>query len=203
NTTLAKGLPTVIWTRVLEDINSTHANITFTLYDVKGRPLRVKAKNHLGGYTQTDSQYNNTIDSKVIKTETKHKRTSSDTEITTTEEFTYTHGNRLEKHTHKINSLPVQMLSFNQYDALGRLITKKVGDASESQFLQQVDYKYNVRGWLTDINNISNLAESGQPQDLFAFKIGYNTLTQAHAEVEPLYNGNIAQTFWRTANDNI
>lgn len=39
--------------------------------------------------------------------------------------------------------------------------------------------------------------------DLFAFKLNYNTVNQAHVEVEPLYNGNIAQTFWITANDNI
>jgi len=105
--------------------------------------------------------------------------------------------------SHRINSKATEMLSFKEYNALGQLITKKVGDLSESQFLQQVDYSYNIRGWLTSINRVGNLATGRQPQDLFAFHILYNDVIGAHSDVEPLYNGNISQTFWRTASDNI
>ncbi|NER16780.1 DUF6443 domain-containing protein [Spongiivirga citrea] len=55
--------------------------------------------------------------------------------------------------------------------------------------LQNVDYTYNVRGWLKDINDVNNIGN-----DLFSFKIDYNTGTNA------LFNGNIAKTSWRTAN---
>ncbi|HUH34593.1 MAG TPA: hypothetical protein VL022_02050 [Moheibacter sp.] len=35
--------------------------------------------------------------------------------------------------------------------------------------------------------------------DLFSFKINYNTIeNELNAKTEALYNGNIAQTFWRT-----
>ena len=198
-----KGMPTGTWTRALEDRNSSNANTTYILYDKKARPIRAYGANYLGGYTFTDSKYD--FIGKVLKTVTKHKRTAAEGEETvlmTTEEFTYTEEDRLEKHTHKINTLATQMLSYNTYDALGRLTNKKVGHLSESSYLQKVDYKYNVRGWLTDINNVDDLLDTGAPQDLFAFRIGYNTVTQAHADVEPLYNGNISQTFWRTASDN-
>ena len=200
-----KGMPTTIWVRALEDRNTVNRSVTYMLYDKKGRTIRTHSTNYTGGYTQTDTQYNNLVDSKVVKTVTKHKRTSSDSEITLTEDFTYTAQDRLEKHTHKINSLSAQMLSYNQYNALGQLITKKVGDISESQFLQQVDYKYNIRGWLTDINNVDNLSISPDPVDLFAFRINYNGTIQydVNGMVEPLYNGNIAETTWRTASDNI
>jgi hypothetical protein len=102
----------------------------------------------------------------------------------------------------EINMGLVGWIPYNAYDALGQLVVKKVGRTPNNP-LQHIDYKYNIRGWLTDINNINNLAPGGQPQDLFAFKINYNTVDNAHPDVEPLYNGNISQTFWRTSNDNI
>ncbi|NER16774.1 DUF6443 domain-containing protein [Spongiivirga citrea] len=59
----------------------------------------------------------------------------------------------------------------------------------KSSALQNVDYNYNVRGWLKDINDVNNPGN-----DLFSFKIDYNTSANA------LFNGNIAKTSWRTAN---
>ncbi|MGB3344907.1 MAG: RHS repeat-associated core domain-containing protein [Aequorivita sp.] len=100
------------------------------------------------------------------------------------------------------------MLALNEYDALGRLKSKKVGgtDVSGGAPLQIVDYKYNIRGWLTEINDIGNLARQGNdPQNLFAFKINYNEMVadDINGAVLPLYNGNIAETFWKTSSDNI
>jgi RHS repeat-associated protein len=39
--------------------------------------------------------------------------------------------------------------------------------------------------------------------DLFAFKINYNTVQAGITDVAPLFNGNIAETYWKTASDNI
>jgi hypothetical protein len=58
--------------------------------------------------------------------------------------------------------------------------------------LQDVNYDYNIRGWLTDINK-DGLAQN----DLFSFSLKYNDPTQGVA----LYNGNISQTQWVTASD--
>ena len=69
------------------------------------------------------------------------------------------------------------------------MITKETGGG-----LQHVDYNYNVRGWLKAINDPDNLGA-----DLFAFDINYNTADHSGS---PLYNGNIAETEWKTANDN-
>tara|TARA_R100000306_G_scaffold62380_1_gene69175 strand:+ start:578 stop:4804 length:4227 start_codon:yes stop_codon:yes gene_type:complete len=64
--------------------------------------------------------------------------------------------------------------------------------------LQKVRYAYNIRGWLTDINDIDpGPSESLLP--LFNFRINYNTL-EGNATGTPLYNGNIAQTLWKTMN---
>ena len=44
----------------------------------------------------------------------------------------------------------------NTFNNIGQLTTKKVGN-SESNPYQQIDYKYNIRGWLTQINDVTNL----------------------------------------------
>ncbi|MDC8006047.1 DUF6443 domain-containing protein [Aureisphaera galaxeae] len=64
--------------------------------------------------------------------------------------------------------------------------------------LQRIDYTYNVRGWLTDINNVDAAPRS---TDLFNFRIAYNN--PEVATITPLYNGNISQTLWKTKNTNI
>ena len=66
---------------------------------------------------------------------------------------------------------------------------------SNTDGIQNIDYTYNVRGWLKQINNPNSLGN-----DLFGFKINYNT---ADHNATKLYNGNIAETEWKTQNDNI
>src|SRR5690606_21583600 len=110
---------------------------------------------------------------------TKHKINSGAVELTVTDGFSYTPQSRLLKQTHKIGNGIRQLMTLNQYNNLGQLESKKVGgpDTFSSNYLQKVDYKYNIRGWLTDINNVISLSKPGEPQDLFAFKINYNTVT--------------------------
>ena len=40
------------------------------------------------------------------------------------------------------------------------------GFSVENLFLDMKDYQYNIRGWLTDINNTSTLTETGAPQKI-------------------------------------
>src|SRR5690606_4550643 len=64
--------------------------------------------------------------------------------------------------------------------------------------LQKVDYSYNIRGWLTDINDVNDITTDN---DLFAFKLSYNNPEDSN--VKSLYNGNISETYWRSSSDNI
>jgi len=67
--------------------------------------------------------------------------------------------------------------------------------------LQYVDYQYNVRGWLTDINDVDeNGFVRSTENDLFHFRIGYDQPLEGTAAGVPLYNGNISQTIWKTNN---
>lgn len=192
-TTNVKGISTGSWVKVLDNPTSSSAEISYTLYDEQYRPVHTKTVNHKGGYTQIDTN----LDwfGKVNYTLTKHKRTNANTEIVVKDIFEYTDQDRLELHKQQINSLPEQLIVKNFYDELGQLISKNVGgtDITGSTSLQQVDYTYNIRGWLKAINDVNFIGS-----DLFAFKINYNDPETA----TPLFNGNISETFWKTSSDN-
>ncbi len=70
--------------------------------------------------------------------------------------------------------------------------------------LQDIDFKYNVHGWLTDINDVGATQSGfGLDKDLFKFRINYNKIEGDYGtgvNVNPLYNGNIAETIWKTSN---
>ncbi|MFN4151405.1 MAG: RHS repeat-associated core domain-containing protein, partial [Candidatus Sericytochromatia bacterium] len=193
--TNVKGLPTGSWVRVLDDAGSTTAEISYTLYDYKYRPIRGRTTNFLGGYTEVDSK----IDwaGKVDKVVTKHKYNTTATVLTTTETFTYSPQDKLVLHKHKINTGNEELISKNNCDELGQLIRKEVGgqDFTGVNSYQKVDYKYNIRGWLKEINNIDCFHCVNTDNDLFAFKINYDEGTS------PLYNGNISETYWKSGSD--
>jgi len=83
--------------------------------------------------------------------------------------------------------------SVSNLNLFGSLIDKR---------LQAINYKFNVRGWLTDINDIENngsLKALDKYSDLFDFRINYNKV-EGNNNGTPLYNGNIAQTLWKSKN---
>ncbi|MNX77353.1 hypothetical protein D3C86_1088930 [compost metagenome] len=67
--------------------------------------------------------------------------------------------------------------------------------------MQKVDFNYNIRGWLTEINKTANLQQGSDAKDLFAFKINYNTTQAGITGVNALYNGNISEILWKTGSD--
>ena len=98
-------------------------------------------------------------------------------------------------------SIDEELIAYNKYDDLGQLEEKKIGGTPNTTYdltegLQTVDYTYNVRGWLKTINDSTTLGD-----DLFAFKINYNSTELGSPNVDSLYNGNISETIWTTVND--
>ncbi|WP_289036060.1 DUF4329 domain-containing protein [uncultured Flavobacterium sp.] len=203
STKAPKGMPTGSWTRVLhEDPSLTAGELAYTFYDAKGRPISTRLANYLGGHTITDSKLD--FAGKTQYTVTRHQRTNPDTEFTVREDFAYDLQDRILSHTHKINSLPAELLALNSYDKLGRLSSKKTGgnDLTGSSFYQKVDYGYNIRGWLKAINSIDNFATDDAGTDLFAFALRYdNTEGIYDPSLVPLYNGNISETHWMSRSD--
>ncbi len=208
NTTKPKGLVTGTWVRVLGDLSTSliASEKSVNFYDEKARAIRTKKTNHLDGYTQVDTNLQS-ITGRTNYTVTYHKKdlAASPALITVKDEFTYSDQDRLTKQTHQINGGTKQLIASHTYNELGELISKKVGgsDLTATTALQKVDFKYNIRGWLTDINDIANLTIGSDPQDLFAFKINYNSVQNESGYTGiPLHNGNISETYWKSASDN-
>ncbi|TCN49911.1 RHS repeat-associated core domain-containing protein [Flavobacterium circumlabens] len=124
---------------------------------------------------------------------------TSDLEIITKDAFTYSDQDRLKTQTHQINGGTIEVIANNSYDELGQLISKKVGNTILDP-TQKVDYTYNIRGWMTGINDVTALSKTGDPKDLFAFKINYNNMPGITGG-KALYNGNIAETFWISSSE--
>jgi len=182
-----KGLPTVSQVKVL---NTDKWVTTATYYDDKGRAWETHVKNE---YLNTEDWVLNKLDfaGKILKTRSMHTK-GSNAPIITVDDFTYDHMGRLVDQKQQINNQPQEHIIENVYDEIGQLTTKNVGGG-----LQEVNYAYNVRGWLKGINDVDAIGD-----DLFSFKINYDTVEGRFNEPS-LYNGNISQTIWKTANDNI
>ncbi|MBN1112740.1 MAG: hypothetical protein JXA53_07465, partial [Bacteroidales bacterium] len=81
-----------------------------------------------------------------------------------------------------------------EYNALGQLKAKNLHKKANGTFLQTVDYAYNIRGQLTDINNVNDK----NSDDVFAMHINYNKqLDNAQANAKSLWNGFISSVEWR------
>ncbi|MGI2909776.1 hypothetical protein, partial [Tolypothrix sp. VBCCA 56010] len=92
----------------------------------------------------------------------------------------------------------------NEYNELGQLIDKKLHSADNGATgKQSIDYRYNIRGWLTSMNgaelrpnsdsnpNLKNIDNGTQARDLFGMDLIYNT-TESGMGNTALYNGNIS-----------
>ncbi|MGK7390101.1 MAG: DUF6443 domain-containing protein [Candidatus Cyclobacteriaceae bacterium M2_1C_046] len=91
------------------------------------------------------------------------------------------------------NGVEVLMIS-NSYNELGELIVKDL-HVENNKAQQSVDYKYNIRGWLTHINDSDQLEVSGQNRDYFGMELLYNNINASLGNTAA-YNGNISATRW-------
>ena len=87
----------------------------------------------------------------------------------------------------------VKMLEM-EYNKLGQVTAKKLHETAPGDFLQNIDYKYNIRGWLTKMNDPDN---QGADNDLFAMRLHYNdVITQGAQTSTAMQNGLISSMEW-------
>ena len=191
--TNAKGLLTGGKVKVLGS-NTWVSDVIY--YDAKGRPIYNYNKNN---YFSTTDKVKSKLDftGKTVETITTHLKGTTTTTIDN--RFTYNRRGQLLTQKQKINNQLEEFIVSNVYDDLGQLSNKNVGGKTIQSRLQNIDFNYNIRGWLKSINNTAatnNTIALGSG-DLFGFQINYEAPSAGTA----LYNGNISQTFWKTAND--
>ena len=115
--------------------------------------------------------------------------------------FNYDHAGRLLQTWHSLNGATPVLLVSNSYNEIGQLVTKSLYK-SGSTFKQNVDYAYNIRGWLTrindsDLSSAGNQAENGTSAlpDLFGMNLLYEQ-QDAGLNNTQQYNGNISAVKW-------
>ena len=195
NDASTNSLPTASYVRNIEDNKWTK---NYPYYDTMGRVVFTHSINHLGGYTKTESL----LDFAGVpqKANTYHLRKAGEVGVSVQERFVYDSQNRLKQHFHQVDANPEELLTENTYNELSQLSNKKVGNN-----LQSIDYAYNIRGWLTDINK-AEMTVSNLNGKLFAYTIKYNqkdgianpdSVLFSGKNVAAKYNGNIAEVDWR------
>lgn len=170
---------------------------TLVLYDDKYRPIRSYSEDPL--LSKSDlvlTKYDFT--GNVLKTWQIHDKDfpNNDT-IHIKQRFEYDHAMRLVNEYHKVSSNPEILITHNEYNELGQLIQKDLHETTGGNYLQSVDYQYNIRGWLTKINDPDNLQQTGQAKDLFAMELAYSNPTFGlNSAGKAQFNGNISAMRW-------
>jgi RHS repeat-associated protein len=116
--------------------------------------------------------------------------------------YTYDFRGRLKNIEQKIeedNNRKV-MLAEMEYNALGQVKTKKIHKNANGSFLQNVDYKYNIRGALEAINNPTT--QNGE-NDLFGIQLYHTDIAGlSGVTTTAQYSGNIAGIKWQVFGNN-
>ena len=157
---------------------------TVTYYDKYGREIQTIAQNHLNKLDIVGNRYSFT--GELLESVQFHNWDGAVGEQRIHKAFLYDHRSRLLEVMQQINGDNAIILSRHEYDELGQLVEKDLGGCETDDELQSIDYLYNIRGWMTNINQTGSTDDG----DLFGMNLGYNEGNGA------LYNGNISTLNW-------
>ncbi|WP_167856469.1 DUF6443 domain-containing protein [Hymenobacter metallicola] len=164
---------------------------TTTFYDDQSRPIQVRMTNARGGEDISTTQLD--FAGKVLKSYTVHSDPHTlPVPVAVAETFTYDHTGRLLTNAQQITGETTPtILARLHYNELGQLQQKQLGLGQQS-----LDYQYNIRGWLTHLND----AAQRDPNDLWGMELYYDHgFTRNYHQ----YNGNITGQKWRSKADTI
>ncbi len=196
--TYTKSLITGSKTKVLTDDTWL---LSVMYYDDYGRVIQTVSDNHFGGIERLLNKYD--FVGKVLKIRHAHFSDASGTDsLVIWKDYAYDHAGRLLKEYEEIEGDTGNgriLLTKNEYNELGELIEKNLHatNSQETNFLQEIDYSYNIRGWLKKINDPTNISTSG---DLFGLELLYDTINDLTTlTAEEQFNGNISAIKWTGA----
>lgn len=177
--------------RVMGRVTGVRDLFTSTLfYDDKGRMIQEKKEIILSGTNVVSHQY--AFDGKVLETVRRH-RIWGQSLVIVKKRFTYDHSGRMTSVKHRINSFPEVTLAAFRYNELAHRVEKKLHSTDGINYLQKIDFAFNIRGWMTRIND-ANLSETG---DLFGMELKYNEAGET--AVPRRFDGNISEVIWRNS----
>jgi len=202
----ATGNVTCTVTKILSgDVNDWDA--VYNFYDDRNRLIQAKSFYTIGNVEIEEvasSEYD--FIGRVTKTHTHQLLKEDETVVSSVDildELEYDHAGRLVRTwqtiSNGVNTPERVLVSEMQYNELGQLIDKKL----HNSIAQSIDYKYNIRGWLTHINNTA--LDDGE-DDVFGMELFYNEVDELNSlNCQANFNGNIGGMAWTSINveDNI
>ena len=184
-------------TRIL---SSSEYLFSVIYYDDLYRPIQTISQTHMSFERKTQ-----TYSFRGKLTKSLHTHNFRGKIVTVLKENVYDRAERLIKVYHQINNKEKVLLSNLKYNELDQIVEKNLYSTDDGKnFIQSLDYRYNIRGWLTSINNSSltdQTHNNDDRNDLFGMDIYYDI------EVDDLgnsgnFNGNISAVKWQNTKFN-
>ncbi len=190
-------------TRILG--NTTDWLIKIVFYDKKGRAIQTRGNSILNTNVQdiTTNIYN--FAGMIIRSKTVHTPGGTNPDITVVKRLRYDHTGRLKDVSQINNAGATVIVAEYKYNEIGQRIEKNLHkEANSYNYLQSVDYRFNIRGWITSINNSSLLANgttNDDGNDIFGMNLGYETALSG-LTVDPQFTGNVSAIKWKVNSTN-
>jgi len=174
---------------------------TVTYFDDKYRVIQVTSDNAAGGLDRTTKVLS--FDGKVSSDFHNHTSRFFTTPIQVEQDYEYDHMDRLLSITHKIGNQEAVTISENAFNEIGQPLSKKLHQSpSHPNYLQKLDYSYNIRGWLNSINKPYADATGYEEDDLFNLELHYNITNMSGLfGSRAQFNGNISEQIWKSGYD--
>jgi RHS repeat-associated protein len=170
---------------ILDGNNDTWVR-SATFYDNKYRMIQTQSQLYPQGSVMVSTEYDflgNVM--QALEVQTVNSVTNKVLNL-----YTYDMANRLLDTYVLYGSDDAILLAQNKYNELGQLKKKNLHSDDNSDFTQAVDYTYNIRGWLTSINDPGSLDD-----DKFGMELFYQDVSGAPTSTAR-YNGNISGISW-------
>lgn len=160
--TRTRGLMTGSKIKVLDVTNTVQWINSANFYDEFGRTIQSQNNDFTGG----SDLFNLNYDFLGRMTYTHLQHTEANATVTTIlNSYQYDKMSRLIQVNQKNNNDEPISLAKRTYNELGQIIEKnlhrKDPNNSATSYLQSIDFAYNVRGWLTSINNADLVNDQG------------------------------------------
>jgi len=160
-------------------------------FDKNNREILLISSNQTGSADKVYKKYD--FAGKLVASKTIHQNPVAGN-IVINERNGYDHSGNLIQTFNKINDQPEIISTAFEYNAIGQLSDKRLysENVAEPVYAQNIDFEYNVRGWLKKVNDVNNMGN-----DLFAFELNFEN-GNATLDAPGLFNGNISAMKWRT-----
>jgi RHS repeat-associated protein len=193
-----KGKPTGSKVRVL-DSSPAQWLVSATYYDEYYRPVHLVSDDLLGNKNSVTNEYFGRT-GRITKTFFQHG-----TSVSSLSEIEYDHRGSVIKQWQTMDGGTKVLIELNKYNEIGQVVEKNIHSTDNGlTFLQSNDYRYNIRGWPTHINNgalTNDGSVNDDSNDLFGMELKYNTSVMVNGVATTAqYNGNISSMQWKTNN---